>query len=92
MAEIQDIPSGITRGRRRITVKSDEENQSIGSMESSQNTTDWSLCLKGASGSSPTEYFVEVGKDTGGNNGLRLTNAFFRPTASTSKGIEGIVI
>ena len=40
MAEIQDIPSGITRGRRRITVKSDEENQSIGSMESSQNTTD----------------------------------------------------
>ena len=49
-------------------MKSDEENQSIGSMETSQNTTDWSLCLEGTSGTSPTGHFVAVGKDTGGNN------------------------
>ena len=57
-------------------------------MDTSIIAKEWCLRLEGASGSSPTEQFIEVGKDTDGSNGLRLTNAFFRPTVSTSRGIS----
>ena len=47
---------------------------------------EWSLTIKGASGNAPTEKIIEVGKDTDGNNGLRLIDAFFKPKIVTSKG------
>ena len=60
---------------------------SLGNMEASIIAKEWCLRLEGASGSPPTEHSIEVGKNTDGSSGLRITNAFFKPTASNYTGI-----
>ena len=55
-------------------------------MDDLKSFSEWSLTLRGASGSPPTERYINVGKDTDEGNGLRLINAFFRPKVITSKG------
>ena len=55
-------------------------------MDDLKSFSEWSLTLKGASGSPPTERYINVGKDTYEGNGLRLINAFFRPKVIASKG------
>ena len=55
-------------------------------MNSSINSKEWRLELKGGFGKPPTEYVIQVGKDTTGTNGLNITSAFFKPQISPNKG------
>ena len=61
-------------------------------MEATHTSKFWSLRLEGAEGNSPTESFVEVGKDKIDGNCFQISAACFKPTISLLKGIEHINI